>query len=254
MLRAVKHRLGAQHLDLGARTQGFNLSLESIALVNLREYCGNDETLRLHYADEFVEGLGTDVAGGESADAGDDVVSGVGRRDRVGEVYGCEVAVYAGLASDLKHAWAQVDAVDLLGTKLGEAEAKEAMSAVDHSCSLSRGEHIRDTDKASTTSGVENLNGWIDDATLGRDQGVGDGLSDKWRSLVLFAFKDVSVIASSPVVIQLGHVLNVKLAIGALEVRVVARDVVVVSTGRRDGGHGEGSLVRWKVAALDGCR
>jgi hypothetical protein len=217
VLGAVQHKLSADDLDLALSTELLNLLLEAERLPDLVEDGGDDEAVGLGDADQLVEALGADVAGGEGADAGGDVVGAGQGVDGVGEVGRLELVVGAGVAGDVQHAGAEVDAVDLLGAELGQVDADEAGAA----------------------AGVEDLDRGGDEVAFAVAGGevLADGLGDEGRGLVLLAVNHVVVVGLGPVIIQLGHLLDVQFTIRTSQVRVVTVDVLIRVRGGGGGRH-----------------
>ena len=101
MLGAVQHKLSADDLDLTLSAELLDLLVEAKGLPDLVEDGGDDETVGLGDADQLIEALRADVAGGESADTGGDVVGAGQGVDGVGEVGRLELVVGAGVAGDV---------------------------------------------------------------------------------------------------------------------------------------------------------
>ena len=229
MLGAVQHELGADDLDLAFSTKLLDLLVEAQGLPDLVEDSGDDEAVGLGDTDQLVEALRADVAGGESADAGGDVVGAGQGVDGVGEVGRLELVVGAGVAGDVQHARAEVDAVDLLGSELGQVDADEAGAA----------------------ASVQDLDGGGDEVafTVAGSEVLADGLGDEWRGLVLLAVNHIVVVGLGPVIIQLGHLLDVQLTIRTSQERVVTVDVLIRVSGGGGGGHDR--IVAVGFVALD---
>lgn len=221
VLGAVQHELGADDLDLALCAELLDLLVEAERLPDLIEDGGDDQAVGLGHAHQLVEALRADVAGGESADAGRHVVGARQGVDRVGQVRRLELVVGACVAGDVQHARAEVDAVDLLSSELGQVDADEAGAA----------------------AGVEDLHRGRDEVAFLVTGGevLADGLGDEWRCLVLLTINHIIVVSLGPVIIQLGHLLDVQLTIRTSQVRVVTVDVLI----RVDGGCGRHG---WVVA------
>jgi len=101
VLGAVQHELSADDLDLALGAELLDLLVEAERLPDLVEDSGDDEAVGLGDADQLVEALWTDVAGGEGADAGGDIVGAGQGVDGVGEVGRLELVVGTSVAGDV---------------------------------------------------------------------------------------------------------------------------------------------------------
>jgi len=207
VLGAVQHELSADDLDLALGAELLDLLVEAERLPDLVEDSGNDETASLGDADQLVEALRADVAGGESANAGGDIVGAGQGIDGVGQISGLELVVGTCVASDVQHSRAEVNAVDLLGSELSQVDA----------------------DEAGTTPGIEDLHRGRDEIAflVAGGEVLANGLGDERRRLVLLAVHHIIVVGLGPVIIQLGHILDVEVTIRTSQVRVVTVDVLI---------------------------
>ena len=96
--------------------------------------------------------------------------------------------------------------------------------------------------RASAAASVKDLYGRSNKAifSVTRGEMLKDSLGDERRSLVLFTVDHIIVVGAGPVIIQFSHLLDVQVAIGACQVRVVTMNVLIRGNGGC-GGHDEES-------------
>jgi hypothetical protein len=214
VLGTVEHELSANDLNLALGFKILNLLVESERLPDLVKHSSDNKAVSLGNTHKLIEALWANMACSEGTDARYNIIGAVLSVDRVGQVGGLKLVVNTCLTSDFQHAGAEINAVDLLSSELGQVDA----------------------DETSATASVKDLYGRSNEVILlviGREM-LKDSLSNERRSLVLLTIDHIIVVGAGPVVIQLSHVLDVQVAIRTSQVGVVTMNVLI----RVDGGCG----------------
>lgn len=216
VLGTVQHELGANDLDLTLGFKVLDLLVEAEGLPDLIEHGGNNKAVGLGDTHKLIEALWADVACSEGTDTRHDIVSAGFGIDGVGEVGRLKLVVGAGLTSNVQHARAEVNTINLFGSEFGQV----------------------DTNETSAAAGIQNLHGRSNEVVflVTRSEMLKDGLGNKRRSLIFLAVDHVIVVGAGPVIIQLGHVLDVQVTVGTCQVWVVTMNVLI-RVNRGCGGH-----------------
>jgi hypothetical protein len=216
VLGAVKHELSADDLNLAFGFKVLDLLVEPERLPDLVEHGSDNKTISLGHTHKLIEALWANMACSECTDARYNIVGAGLSLDGVGQVRGLKLVVSTCLTGDVQHTGAEVNAVDLLGSELSQVDA----------------------DETSATASVKDLHGRCNEVILPvtRSKMLKDSFGNKRRSLVLLTIDHIIVVGAGPVIIQLGHVLDVQVAVRTSQVGVVTMDVLVRVNGGC-GGH-----------------